>query len=544
MTIKDLNESYILVQEDDYSVLKKLQKTLSPLVDGYQWNPKFRAGIWDGRINFFTKLEQSLIQIPKGLKSAILGFCKANQIEVEYEKDTYENITEEEVNSFIESLKIPFEPYDYQKKAVLDSLNKGRLINESATGSGKSLIIYILTRYFLAKNKSVFIIVPNIMLVNQIFEDFISYGYNKEEAEENVQRIGGEHKIKEITKPVCISTWQSQYRSAQGYENIDCLIIDECQSVKGNESVLGTLIIPKCSNAKYRFGFTGTMPNSMVEKMSIISCLGRTNKVINAQGLINAGLATPVFIKTLYLNYPEDEREYIRKFNDYHKEEKFITEHQKRNSVVSKLLVKIAEKGNTLALHSKIAHGDLLLENIVKLRSNEEVKIIKKITSTELETLDKDQKYYFKGKITEKHKKIIEDNGFILDNFKSIESLNVFCITGEVSGVEREYVRQILEEHNDAIILGSYQCMSTGINIKKLHNLVFCSSIKSSITLLQSIGRVMRLHKSKNKVNIWDIVDNLESKRGKENYFLKHFKERLGIYLDSGYPIEEKEINL
>ena len=55
MTIKDLNESYILVQEDDYSVLKKLQKTLSPLVDGYQWNPKFRAGIWDGRINFFTK---------------------------------------------------------------------------------------------------------------------------------------------------------------------------------------------------------------------------------------------------------------------------------------------------------------------------------------------------------------------------------------------------------------------------------------------------------------------------------------------------------
>ena len=107
MTIKDLNESYILVQEDDYSVLKKLQKTLSPLVDGYQWNPKFRAGIWDGRINFFTKLEQNLIQIPKGLKSAILGFCKANKIDVEYEKDTYENITEEEVNSFIESLKIP-----------------------------------------------------------------------------------------------------------------------------------------------------------------------------------------------------------------------------------------------------------------------------------------------------------------------------------------------------------------------------------------------------------------------------------------------------
>ena len=54
----------------------------------------------------------------------------------------------------------------------------------------------------------------------------------------------------------------------------------------------------------------------------------------------------------------------------------------------------------------------------------------------------------------------------------------------------------------------------------------------------------MRLHKSKEKVNIYDIVDSALSSRNKENYFLKHFKERLAIYLDSGYPIEEKEINL
>ena len=523
--------------------MKKLQKSLSPLVDGYQWNPKYRCGIWDGRIKFFTELDENTMQVPKGLKSAIRGFCKSNDVDLDNDPDIYENITEEKLNNFIKSLNIPFEPYEYQKKAVLDSLNKGRLINESATGSGKSLIIYMISRYFLSKNKNVFIIVPNIMLVNQIFEDFKSYGFS--DAEEYVQRIGGEHHLKEIIKPICVSTWQSQYRSAQGYEDIHCLIIDECQSVKGNESLLGTLIIPKCYNAKYRFGFTGTMPVSLVEKMSIISCLGRTNKVINAQGLIEAGLATPVFIKVIYMNYSLEDAETIHRYRDYHKEEKYIIEHQRRNYITGKLLNKISEKGNTLALYSKIAHGDILLEKLVKQRANNDnVVVLKKITPSEITKLNKESIYYIRNKLSDKNKKDLLNSGFSLDNFKEIEELNIFCISGEVDSKVREYIRGILESHDNAIILGSYQCVSTGINIKKLHNLVFCSSIKSSITLLQSIGRVMRLHESKTRVNVYDIVDSAPTKRGKDNYFLKHFKERLSIYLEGGYPLDEKEISI
>ena len=45
----------------------------------------------------------------------------------------------------------------------------------------------------------------------------------------------------------------------------------------------------------------------------------------------------------------------------------------------------------------------------------------------------------------------------------------------------------------------------------------------------QSLGRGMRLYEGKEKVNIIDFVDDF-SWNGKENYLMKHSKERIEIY--------------
>ena len=543
MLIQDLNESYILIKSDESSILEDLKKLLSAKKAGSEFDPRVRAGVWDGRINFFTKIDRMTIKVPKGLKSLVLSYCLKKEIDVDYEEDVYDNITKEDFDKFIDSLGLPFKPYDYQKKCAYDSITKGRLINVSATSSGKSLMIYLICRYMLETKRDVFIIVPNIMLVNQIYQDFVDYGFK--DADKFVQRIGGEHKLKTIEKPICISTWQSQYRNAEGYDNIKCLIIDECQSVKGNESLLGNLIVPACFNAKFRFGFTGPLPKDLAERMSIQSCLGRKNPVINAQGLINAGLATPLDIKCIYLTYNEEDTKTIQNFKDYHKEEKFIHEHHKRNLLVSKLINKISKKGNTLALYAKIIHGDLLLENLVRERSNiDNFYLIKKVTPSAIKEVNKDDIVFVRTKISEKDKKTIMSRELPLENFKEIESLNIFCVDGSVPEKDREYIRQILESHENAVIFGTSQCMSTGVNIKKLHNLVFCQGGKSSITLAQSLGRLMRQHISKEKSFVYDIIDSAKSKRGKENYLLKHFNERLAVYIEEGYPLEEREINL
>ena len=85
----------------------------------------------------------------------------------------------------------------------------------------------------------------------------------------------------------------------------------------------------------------------------------------------------------------------------------------------------------------------------------------------------------------------------------------VFFIHGGVDAEDREEVRKITEEETNAIIVASYGTFSTGINIRRLHNVIFASPSKSRIRNLQSIGRVLRKGEGKDKAKLYDISDDL-----------------------------------
>ena len=73
---------------------------------------------------------------------------------------------------------------------------------------------------------------------------------------------------------------------------------------------------------------------------------------------------------------------------------------------------------------------------------------------------------------------------------KNAKQRKIFFVHGGVDAEDREQVRSITEQENDAIIVASSGTFSTGINIKNLHNVIFASPSKSRIRNLQSIGRV------------------------------------------------------
>ena len=79
--------------------------------------------------------------------------------------------------NFIQELGLPFEPRDYQLDAFRTAVQYGRQLLLSPTASGKSLIIYLLARYY---NKKTVVIVPTTSLVEQMAKDFKDYGYDKE----------------------------------------------------------------------------------------------------------------------------------------------------------------------------------------------------------------------------------------------------------------------------------------------------------------------------------------------------------------------------
>ena len=76
----------------------------------------------------------------------------------------------------MKTLTLPFEPRDYQLEAFNEAVKYNRTLLLSPTASGKSLIIYLLSRYY---DKKTVIIVPTTSLVEQMAKDFIEYGYEE-----------------------------------------------------------------------------------------------------------------------------------------------------------------------------------------------------------------------------------------------------------------------------------------------------------------------------------------------------------------------------
>ena len=109
----------------------------------------------------------------------------------------------------------------------------------------------------------------------------------------------------------------------------------------------------------------------------------------------------------------------------------------------------------------------------------------------------------------------------------------------QIQRIERQ-VRELVEKSNDNVILASYGTFSTGINIKRIDNIVFASPSKSRIRNLQSIGRGLRKTEGKEKMRLFDIADDLQC----ENYTLNHLKERINTYNEENFPYEIIEINL
>jgi superfamily II DNA or RNA helicase len=59
--------------------------------------------------------------------------------------------------------------------------------------------------------------------------------------------------------------------------------------------------------------------------------------------------------------------------------------------------------------------------------------------------------------------------------------------------------------------------------------MIAASPSKSKIKVLQSIGRMLRMHSTKEEAILYDIIDDLSYKSHK-NYTLNHFTERSKIY--------------
>ena len=481
ITLKKKNEVYVTVHSNEEYVHRELSDYFTfevPEAKYLKKNPRYKY--WDGTIRLYSPSTGALYH---GLVDHLQTWANEKQYVVEYEKnDWYGDIVDDNKFVSLPAVKVfmdkisTIKPRDYQYKAVYEALKNNRRLLLSPTGSGKSLMIYSIVRYYAATAKKILIIVPTTSLVEQMVNDFISYGWN---AAVHVHKIYS-GKDKNTDKNIIISTWQSIYKFPKRYfDDIDCVIGDEAHLFK-SKSLTG--IMTKLHNAKYRFGFTGTLDGSKTHKWVLEGLFGSCDQVTKTDDLIKSGYLSKFRIKILLCKHSSQH------FETYHDEIDYLVEHRGRNNLI-KNLVKDLE-GNTLVLFNYVEkHGEPLYDLI---------------------------------------------------NCNVKEDRKVFFVHGGTEVVDREEVRLITEEEDNAVIVASYGTFSTGINIKRLHNIIFASPSKSRIRNLQSIGRVLRKGEGKSIATLYDIADDI----GGQNYTIKHLNERVTIYNEENFKYEVIKINL
>ncbi len=93
-----------------------------------------------------------------------------------------------------------------------------------------------------------------------------------------------------------------------------------------------------------------------------------------------------------------------------------------------------------------------------------------------------------------------------------------------------------MEETHGVVCIAISKIFSTGISIKNLHNVVFAAIGKARIKIIQSIGRSLRLHHTKEMATIFDIADV------SLHYGLRHYEERKKLYVTEKIPLFYKQL--
>lgn len=499
--VHKINESYIKVFSD-VSTESDIKDYFSFKVPGYQFNKKFKYGMWDGSISLYNNRTKLL---PIGLYPRLVDFCKDQSHDIEFkENDRFSSVFDpcdvdrQDVQDFVDSLDLwsksgPITARDYQVDAIYESIKQRKITLISPTSSGKSLIIYCLIRWILEADPDtrVLLMVPSVSLVNQMLGDFKEYStHNGFNVDSLCQKLYS-GQTKELSKRVLVTTWQSFTKIANDpakgpkvlalYRGVIC---DEAHTSKGKEI---QSILEKCIYANYRIGTTGTIDNNKIHQLVIEGFLGPLFKVTTTRELMDTKQVSNLKIKALVLKYSAEDIKAVKKL-DYPEEAKWLVAKQERNNFIVKVALSLS--GTTL----------LLVRN------------------------------------RDTHAKVL------YNKLKEVAKKNVYYIAGDVDADVREQIRQ-LANIEDCIIVATYATMSTGINIPNIHNVIFGSMSKSAITVLQSIGRGLRLHHNKAHMTLIDIIDDLRYKSS-ENYSYAHGVERLTIYRKEKFDIGVKEINL
>lgn len=484
--------------------------------EGYLFDPKYikrRFTGYDGKIHLYKMMPCTM---PLGLVREAAKSLRAYGWTVEVDHSIVSSFVNDvnlndRIDSFCNAIEnaCGMKPRDYQRKILELAVSSKRAAFRAATGAGKSLAIYMIVRFFskmFGDDQRFLIMVPTKGLVNQLYQNFRD-DYKWTNLDEYVGMYHSEFTVKEkkaaLNKKIVISTWQSmgnllENPAASGYfSRFSTLIIDELHTAKNDLSVINR-VVDACCNTEYRFGLTGTIPRNLLNQKVIIGNFGDIRQIITSKELIDRGELSKATIIEVKLPYDKYTINLCRRKKVKYTEEIELARlcgaaEEGVSSLISDGI--ITSEQNTLILMNKVKNGEV--DNMIAM-------------------------------LQERH-----------------PEYEVQKVHGKVSMDAREEIRLGIENKKGVIIVATFRTFGTGINMKNLHNVIFASSTKAYTLILQSIGRSLRLHTSKDMARIFDfhhcIEDSYFSKRTNDiveykSNLSRHFYQREEFYYEEDFP--------
>ena len=463
------------------------------------------------KVSPYANIEESFVYesrvLPGGLWIELCNMAKKYGYQLTFDENFSNIMMDPELN--LDSFKVyvdnlfkdaAYKPKDYQTAATYSLLKYKKACVEVSTNGGKTLICYLLFKYLRERRniKHILYITPKTVLTKQSSDKFKEYdAVCGVPSDWEFDEIHGDAKKKtEYKADIVFGNYQSLAKKKQDFFKIfDCVIVDEAHHAGTAQSI--QTILNKCTKAEYKIGLTGTFPKEgTYENFQIQTFIGPLVYRLTSYELIKVEkFSTPVHIYGVKLDYLTTD---------------------KKKELHGKRMYKDREDptaGNTLlneehdiARNSKLRF-DWLCDFVGKFNRNTLVVFI-----------DKKNQYGYK----------------IYTKLKESTKKNVFYIDGNTDTKVRDKIKQGMEDDTtgNTVIVASIGCFSEGIDIANLWNIVLAESMKSEIIIAQLLGRGMRRYEGKPMTKMFDIYDDFSYGNDyyKDNYLLKHFKERERIY--------------
>lgn len=361
-------------------------------------------------------------------------------------------------------------------------------VTDYYTPTHNTVITGVLCDMYNKAGLKTIVIVPNTDLVTQTITELENFDLN-------VGEYSGDRK--NLDAPIVVSTWQSLQHNPMIMAAFKAVIVDESHGVTGKE--LQNILNEYGGHIPVRVGMTGTLPKGEADLMTIKAVLGDVLCEIPAHELIEKGWLANLKIRMYCLkeNFnvewnkfqktnPDEAaklsfREFVDKmFPDFDAEMSYVRKHNQRTTFIADLVENLRgnAKGNTFILVKSVEYGKKLAKMIS----------------------------------------------------------NAVFVYGKDKKAVRKKIYKLFDDNDNLVVISTFSLASTGLNIKRIFNLVFIDAGKSFTKIIQAIGRGLRRAHDKDSVTVYDIFSDLK-------YSKRHAAQRKAYYKEQKYEYTSRSID-